>query len=72
MADAVVEKKLMNDIFEKRDLIKQINNSSKKLKSYIMSLEAGLDTSIILHNEQLRQENEELKFIISKLEDKNK
>lgn len=47
-------------------IIKQVNASPKELRSYIMSLEAGIDASIILHNEQLRQENEELKYVIDK------
>lgn len=53
----------------KKLLIFQINNSPKELRSYIMSLEAGIDSSIILHNEQLRQENKELKFVMDSLKE---
>jgi len=51
---------LMNDI-----LIRQINSSPEPLRSYIHILSIGVDADILLQNEQLRQENEEMKFVLS-------
>ena len=50
----------------KQKLISQINNSPIELKSYVHALEVGCDGSLIIYSEQLRQENQEMKFIIDR------
>jgi len=52
----------------KKILINQINNAPKELESWVHTLEAGCDGSILFHNEQSRQENEELKFVLNRRE----
>lgn len=46
------------------ELLFQINNCPNPLKSYIHSLSIGPSADLILENEQLRQENQEMKLII--------
>ena len=51
----------------KKKIIDQVNSSPKELRSFIHSLDVGIDSSIILHNEQLRQENKEMKFVFNEI-----
>ena len=48
----------------KKLLIQQVNSAPEPLRSYIHALTVGIDADIILLNEQLRQENSEMKHII--------
>lgn len=54
----------MESLAYKKMLIKQVNSSPPELRSYIHSLVCGLDASVILDNERLRQENKGLMFAI--------